>query len=812
MKVSFRLLALLWLASLQLFAQERYVLRGIVKDSTHLYGVAGVLLELYQHDKLLTRDFTDNAGAFRLQVKLPPPYQLRVKSGFNTGRMLTISQLDTAITIKLPAAEIKAQEVVITAYRPTSIQPVTQTKLHEKAIKEWYYGADIPTLLQFTPSINAYSDAGNGIGYSYFRLRGIDQTRINFSINGIPVNDPENQGVFFNNFADLASSARSLQVVRGVGTSTNGTSAFGGAIHLHTKEPTETPAFGFESGVGSFGSARMVVDYNTGRLANDMAFTGRFSQIMSDGYRRHSGTAIQSYYLSGAKYGKRSTLRLHAFGGSTNSQLAYIGVTAEEMLRDRRYNPITNGEKDAFNQHFFQLQYDLQLSDNLQLAISPYHVRGNAPKFQFTFPAEWQTPFSYFNMPPAIQGADTIITAGDMLVAYRLKQQLYGAYTNLRLSKERSESILGVHANTFHSDHFMQHQWGSILPADIKPGHLVYFNTGVKNEFSVFNKTTHYLSDQWLIFGDLQWRMAQFSYRERAMLYRPSYGSVEPMQWSFFNPKAGIRFFAPNGLSSYASLGLTRREPTRFDYFQDDFATREGIRRDDIKPEQVANLETGVHWSNAQWRINANLFYMQFYNQIIGSGVLNQFGTPINTNVEHSYRQGVELELSYRPAPQWLLTHQSTWMQSRIKKITQYYFNEQFEQIPVSFTNITPLLSPNVIAQQGLRYYPSADIWVEAISRYVSRQYLDNSMSNELSIPAYWVYEARLHVNLQQLIGASGLQLSLVCNNVLNRAYIPWGSVAAFSNTIDAEGKTSATPLYFPAATRNWFVTLSWRL
>jgi iron complex outermembrane receptor protein len=792
-------------------AQQSFLLRGIIKDSLHLYGVAGVAIEVWQSDKRIGTDLTDDAGTFKFNLRSAPPYELRIKSGFRIERKVAISNIDQPIEILIGANEVKGEEVVITAYRPTFLQPVTQSTLHQKAIKEQYYGADVPTMLQSTPAVQSYSDAGNGIGYSYFRLRGIDQTRINFSVNGIPVNDPENQGFFFNNFADLLSSAKTLQVVRGVGTSTNGTSAFGGALHLETLPPDEQAGFGFSSGLGSFNSSRFVVDYNSGKLNDKHAFCGRFSQLQSGGYRNHSGTSIQSYYVSSARYGKRSTLRFNAFGGSSSSQLAYAGITREDLNRDRRFNPISNGEKDAFNQHFFQLQYDLHLSEKIDLAVSPYHVRGNAPKFQFTFPALWQTPFSYFNMPNLVRNGDTVSTAGDMMVSYRLRQELYGAFAHLRMHKGKSENIFGVHANTFASDHFMETVWGEFLPQGIGPGHEVYFNKGVKNEISIFNKATHYINDKWLLFGDIQWRLAQFNYSERIMEHRPSFGNVEPMQWSFFNPKAGVRFFAANNLSLYTTLGVTSREPTRFDYFQDDFATRENIRRDDIKPEQVTNLETGVQFGNNQLRLNANLFYMQFNNQILGSGVLNQFGTPINTNVEQSFRRGAEFECSYRPAPKWLLTHHSTWMQSRIKRFTAFYFDDAFQEVPVEYNNVAALLTPAVIAQQTIRYYPLRGAWIEVGGRYVSRQYLDNTQSVALSIPEYFVTDARLQVQLHEYLQLPGLSFSLVCNNVLNTRYIPWGSVAPFSNFIDFLGNTSAEALFFPAVTRNWFATLSWR-
>lgn len=714
---------------------------------------------------------------------------------------------DTAVS----NAKRNLQEVVVSGIRATSIMPITQTTLTSKQIAERYYGADVPTVINFTPSINMVSDNGTGIGYSSFRLRGMDQTRINTTINGIPVNDAENQGVYFNNFADLMSSAETVQIQRGIGTSTNGTSAFGGSINIQTKNLSEQSEVNVNVGYGSFNSQRATMEFQSGLLKNRFLFYGRYSHISTDGYRNNSGSTIRSYAFSGAYKMKNAFLKVNMFGGFAENQLAYSGIDKATLASDRRNNPFTNGETDAFKQQFYQVQYMKQFNSRHNISASAYYVRGMAPKFQFLFPGVWGYGFDYFNMPNAIVGTDTISTAGDMMTSYRLDQHFYGAFANYNYKTSKLDLVTGVHANQMRSTHFMEINWATLLPAGVTQNHQVYNNTGVKSEASAFAKATYQFTSKWSVFGDAQLRHAQFSYSEKQMAIRNFGYKVADMNWTFLNWRLGSRYFITPKNSVYVMAGQSQREPTRFDYFQDDFATRD-VNQADIKPEQVTDVEFGIEHNSKRLSAKVNGFAMYFTNQIIGLGQLNVFGYPITTNVKNSSRMGVETELMYQVAKKLSLSNYSSFSSNTIKSIDQHYRTTySTNDSVVTYSNVALVLSPSVIINQGVKYDVTNWLGMEVIYRYVGMQYLDNTGDKNVSVPSFNYLDARVALNLSGLIKTGTPVLSIRVNNILNEKYSTSGSVASGTNTIDASGAKGTTPLFFPAAGRNFFATLSWR-
>ncbi len=803
-------LFLLFLSGFSTFAQQERVSIW-VKDS-----LSNEPLEMVQARILLENGFQDffSQADGKLNLVLPTvgSFQIIFSKPFFFPQIWSSDQARAKNPILLlrPKAVV-SQEIIIKPLQATEIQPITQTRLSESAIRERYFGADIPSLLNQTPTINMYSDAGNGIGYSYFRIRGIDQSRINFTVNGIPVNDPENQGFFFNNFADLASSAQSIQVQRGVGLSANGTAAFGGSVNLLTRSLNEKPEFEFASGLGSFGSSRLMARFQTGKIADRFAFGGRISQIQTNGYRQNSGATIQSYDFSAGYFGEKTIIKINAFGGFSASQLAYSGIEKATMDTNRRFNPFQNDERDAFQQHFTQIQWLQTLNDNWSFQLSGYSVFGKAPRFQFLFPNFWGTPYSFFNMP----NRDTLALAGDMMTSYRLDQKLFGAFGSFHYKRERFEGSFGFHANHFSADHFMEVNWGRSLPESVKQNHLVYLNTGTKKEGSIWFRTNYEITHGLNWFSELQFRQARFSYTERKMEIRPSFGSVTPMVWNFFNPKTGLRYDINEANSFYAMLGRTSREPTRFDYFQDDFATRENIRQSDLKHETVTDVELGWQWKTEKGNnLKINGFWMYFQNQIVGTGQLNNFGTPVNTNVPSSTRLGLELEGHWEIFRKLSLFTTASWMQSQISTFRYSFFFEDFSgDTTLVFKNVKAVLTPELIVNQGIQYNPVSWLSIGVNVRYTSMQYLDNTQNPDVSLPEFWFADGRATLDLRKWIKAGIPTLSLVVNNITNEKYATAGSVAPFSGILDRQtGQASSTPLFFPAATRNWFLTLNWRL
>jgi iron complex outermembrane receptor protein len=705
------------------------------------------------------------------------------------------------------------QEVVLTGIRAEKSTPVTQYNINSKQLKQLYYGADLPLVLQNAPAIHAYSDNGTGIGYSFFRLRGIDQTRINLTINGVPVNDPENQGTFFNNFADLASSAQSVQIQRGVGTSTNGAAAFGGSINILTRNLSETPEAEINLGYGSFNSRRITAEAQTGRMADKYAMYVRLSNVATDGYRDRSGSEVLSYLFSAARFGEKSLLKFNAWGGDAQSQLAYAGVDEQQLNTNRMFNPLSQNERDRFQQHFFQLQYHYVLSKFSGINASAYYVRGLAPQFQVYFAASPFFPYSFYNMPIAISGTDTF-TETNAMVSYRLNQHFYGGFANYYYQTAKLKWDAGIHANTFSSDHFMEVQNMDVFPAGFTSGHRAYFNTGYKQEASAFVKLNYAITNRWNVFTDVQARIARFQYKPQTMQYAAPPFTSEDMQWTFINPKAGTSYNISDIVDVYAMWGMTSREPTRFDYFQDDYATRD-VKQNDIKSEQVSDWEAGMRMQSATMQMNANVYYMQFNNAIINTGQINAFGYPITTNVAQSTRTGIELDAQWKLNKIFALTHASNFSSNNIKSITQYYTDTNFNSVGFAYNNTAPALTPAMIINQGVQLMPVQWLSAEMNMRYVSDQFIDNSNNNKAKVPAYTVADLRLSIQLQQWL-KQRVSISFHINNVLNTQYNAWGNTAMFSNVVDyrPDGSTAGTitPVYFVAPPSNFFITITWKI
>lgn len=726
---------------------------------------------------------------------------------------LTVAAQQTQQQLTDTTKAVELSESVIISIRAKDELPITKFDLNRLQIQKAYYGADMPSLLQMAPSIHAYSDNGTGIGYSFFRLRGIDQTRINVTINGIPINDPQNQGVFFNNFADLASSASAIQIQRGVGTSTNGTASFGGSINVSTQSISTKPGAEIHAGLGSFGSSRLTAEIQTGKIKDRWGAYIRLSNLATDGYRERSGSEIFSYLFSAARTTDKSTLRFNLWGGDAQSTLAYQGIDAATMRTNRKANPFTMNERDRFRQHFFQVQHLYNINNRSGIQSSVYFVRGGAPQFQFYFPAIWGTPYSSFNMPNAIIGNDTFTTTNAM-VSYKLNQFFYGAFTNYFYRTRNFDLDAGLHVNSFKSEHSMETQRMDVLPVNQQLPHRAYFNTGYKKEASAFVKINATISKHVQVFADVQVRAAFFTYEAKAMAISNTAFPVEDMNWLFLNPKLGINYRLNSYSSLYAMAGRTGREPTRFDYFQEDFA-RNAISQNAIKPEYVIDFEFGYRYKKGGLNAQINAYHMAFTNAILNTGKNNNFGAAITTNVNNSTRTGIELDVQW-PIRKWVtLIHTSNVSRNNIKHITQYYNTPNFENVGFNFHNVQPALSPAVILNQGVRFNPIAWLAVQAQVRHVSKQYIDNSNSKQAEIPSFTVVDASIELMLKKWLKRDISLVSRI-NNVLNATYTMWGNAAFGSNTATPNGAgdlmPAVTPLFFVAPPRNYFITLQWKL
>lgn len=800
------------------FAQNGRTLQGVINQEEDNIPVPTASVYLKRNNTIIGTATTGSAGNFTFARVVPGSYLLEAKKpGFETSILIlnvTATDPSEPIVITITKIAFESEEVVVEAFRASASTPVTQSTLTQKYIEANYVGHDIPMLINNTPSINAYSDAGNGMGYSSFRLRGMEPTRINMTVNGVPINDAETQGFFTNNFADLASSAAEIQIQRGVGTSGNGTAAFGGSLNIITQHLDKTASVEVNTGIGSFGSRRNTVEFQSGRLADGkIAFYGRLSDLSSDGYRQHSATHNQTYFFSAGWFGRKSLLKFNAWGGVSQSQLAYVAIDEATLENNRRYNPLSPEERDEFRQHFYQVQYTHHISSRLNVSASGYYVRGDAPKFDYLW---YGAGFDMLNAPAdtLVRGTDTITTT-DFMARYRLDQQFWGGFASLNYSTNKLHVSVGLHANKFVSDHYNQVAWAQIAPGGIQPGHIWYFNTGTKQEMSAFLKADYKIG-RFILFADLQVRQAKWRYEARKMEYNTTDYNVEPMSWAFFNPKVGTRYGVGKKVSVYAHAGVVEREPTRIDYLRDDLAWRE-LHQGDVRTEIVLDIELGATFSTKNLWLNANIYNMSFVNQITNTGIVNQFGVGITDNVSNSTRIGIEIDGKWQVLPRLALTHASSFSQNNISFYNQYYTvtnqpPNTFSTPYKTFEDVQPALSPQAIINQGIEYTPLPFVSLAVSGRYVGKQYIDNTENENLSIPAYTVADATLALHLQQWTKTGEQTLSLRVNNFTNTLYSPSGAVAGGSQTMmyDTNGqlKVTSTAAFFPAATANFFVTL----
>ncbi|HVD97864.1 MAG TPA: TonB-dependent receptor [Cytophagaceae bacterium] len=783
-----------------------FSLKGTLTDSKNNEPIEGASIILVQQNK---NQITDAGGNFEFSDLAPGIYTLRIEAlGYAAAeQQVEIKDQDAIFNFSLVPVEKVSEEIVVTAIRANSQTPVTQYNMSQQEIKAKYYGHDIPTLINNAPSVTSYSETGNGIGYSYFRLRGIDQTRINMTINGIPINDPETQGYYFNNFADLSTSLKSIQIQRGVGTSTNGAASFGGAVNMITTDLAAKPSFALSTGYGSFVSRRVAGEFQSGLLKDKFAFYGRFSNVGTDGYRDHSSANISSFLVSGAYYGKKSLLKFNAFGGNAHSTLAYVATDKSILDTNRTYNPLTSENKDRFRQNFFQVQYTYEFNKKINLASSAYFVKGDG-YFDLLFS---DYPYAYLNMPDR----DSANTSTTVLGSYKLNQYFYGAMAYLNYTGNRLKLNFGIHGNMFQSDHYMQVKWAQDLPAGVGTNHEVYFNTGYKQELSSFLKLQYDLTEKIMLFADGQVRYAAFQYKGKdEPIFRDTF-HVQNMQWLFFNPKLGVRYNVTDKNSFYLSGGKTTREPTRIDYLGDDRANFD-VKQSDVKPETVYNLEVGNEIHTKKVRFNTNIFLMEFRNEIAATGALNYFGYSIRKNVPRSYRRGLELDWTWQVHRMIALMNTSAFTVNRIKSYTQdlpVYDStgaNTYTTESVTTKNAIPVLTPAVTVNQGIRFTPLSWLSLDVIGKYVSKMYLDNTNNAALTTPAYFFADLRLALKLNKFIKTGEHSLSFQLNNFTNTKYYNSGTPNNYM--MQSGGGTLsqvAYPSYYPAATRNFFVTLN---
>lgn len=690
------------------------------------------------------------------------------------------------------------ENIEITSIRAADKAPFTKTNLSKEQIEKVNLGQDLPFVLNNLPSVVASSDAGNGVGYTGIRIRGSDATRINITLNGIPYNDAESQGVFFVNMPDISSSVSSMQVQRGVGTSSNGAGAFGATINLSTNEVNRNKYMELNNSFGSFNTWKNTIKAGSGLLGNHFVIDGRFSRITSDGYMERGWSDLNSYLVSGAYIDEKSSLRFNLIGGKEKTYQAWGGVPEEMLKTNRRYNPggtekpgePYDNETDNFIQTHYQLFYNRKINSYLGFNAAVYLTRGKG--YYETYKAKQK--YSKYGLPDVVIGNDTI-SRTDLIRQKWLDNYLYGTILSLQYKKNKSDLTFGGGWNQYDGGHHGIIKWAEKggIPLDYQ----YYDNPATKNDLNVYGKLMQSLGSGFTAFLDAQVRFLKydingFSDNPTIQLSR---------NYTFFNPKAGISYNKFDH-QVYFSLSVASHEPNRNDY-------EAGIQQIP-SPEKLFDWELGFEKKNTKLNYGATFYYMDYRDQLINTGKINDVGAYTRINTPKSFRAGVELEAD-AIISKWLSASGNiAFSRNKIKEFIESVDNYddasglQKENI---FKNSDISYSPNTVAAASLSFIPFPKAAISLQSKYVGEQFLDNTSNRNRMLDAYYLQNVRLMYSLK---GRSIKQMDFIfqANNVFNHQY----SANGYTFNYISGGELSVNNFYFPMAGINFMAAINIKL
>lgn len=740
--------------------------------------------------------------------------------GYETFSKSISLDSDENLTVSLSPDVLLADEVIVNATRAGAETPMTYTTLDKEKIQKQNFGQDLPFLLNFTPSLVTTSDAGAGIGYTGLRIRGSDATRINVTINGIPLNDSESQGVFWVDIPDIASSTNNIQIQRGVGTSTNGAGAFGGSINLQTNA-RNTKAYGeFINSFGSFNTRRHTLGFGTGLINDHWTLDGRISKINSDGYIDRAESDLDSYYFSGGYYGEKTMVKAIVFGGAERTYQSWYGtpeavlendqegieaVIANNGLNAAQADNMRNSGRtfnwylykdqvDDYKQDHYQIHISHEFMNNLVGSISGHYTYGRGFYEQYRYDDD----FSDYGLQP-IDVNGTLIESSDLVRRRWLDNDFYGVTYSLNYSNDDLNLIFGGAANRYDGDHFGEIIWAQYA-SNFELGDRYYESNGIKDDFNTYTKANYSFTDNLSAFVDLQYRNISYT----------SDGTDSDLQsidinqnFDFFNPKIGAFYQLDNEQSLYGSFAVANREPVRSDFIDSPTNPRS---------ERLNNLELGYRKVNSNMNVGVNFYYMDYKDQLILTGEVNDVGASVRTNVPESYRAGVEIEAGLKLSDKITWSANLTLSQNKIKKFSEVLYDygpafDEFNVIVNEYSDTDIAFSPSVIAGSQLSYFPASNTEISLLTKYVGDQYLDNTSNEARKIDAYFVNDLRLsYTVLSEKFKA--LTFSLLVNNVFDELYASNGYTFGYSGGMDYVVREN---YLYPQATRNFLASVSFK-
>ncbi len=773
-------LLLLLFFSPVVFAQ--FSLSGTVRDAggSTLPGAAVTI------DSTQRGTFTDASGQFRFTNLTRGPVSLRISLlGFESNTKTVQLSDNQAETFLLSRSLTVLDEVVVSATRANQKTAIAYTDLTRRDLVKQNLGQDIPFLLNFTPSVVTTSDAGAGVGYTGIRIRGSDATRVNVTVNGVPYNDAESQGTFWVNMPDFASSVNSIQIQRGVGTSTNGAGSFGGTVNVQTNTLEKQPYAETNLSAGSFNTRKMNVLAGTGLLKNRWVVDARLSKITSDGFIDRAFSNLKSFYVSGGYYTDKSFLRLNIFSGQEQTYQAWNGVPENLLKTNRTFNAFTyDNQTDNYQQDHYQLIGSHELSKRWRLNGALHYTKGHGYYEEF----RPEQPLENYGLQP-ITIRDSVITSTDLVRRQWLDNDFYGGVFSLDYNNfGRLTANIGGGWNRYTGKHYGEIVWAQYASnGNIR--HRYYDNDAAKTDFNLYAKAFYQFLPRLNGYVDMQIRTVDYSFLGFDNAAR---NVQQQANLVFFNPKAGLTYTINDRSLVYASFGVGNKEPNRDDYTQSSAASRPN-------PETLLDYEAGFKTQTRRLAFSANLYWMQYRNQLVLSGKINEVGNYNRINIPVSYRRGLELEAG------WLITKLLHWnvnatiSQNRVDNFTEYVDNyDSGGQQAIQHIRTDIAFSPNLIVGSQLLFTPRKGLELALLSKYVGKQYLDNTQDEARKLNGYFVNDLRLIYTLKPRL-FNEIAFTVLLNNALNYRYESNGYTFSYV----AEGKLSTENYYYPQAGRN---------
>ena len=761
-------LLLATLLPMQLFAQ--FNLNGQVVDKENQEALIGTHISIKEL-KLVT--VSDENGHFRFENIQKGSYTLEATYvGFKVYETIVDINKDSKIKIAMTMDSMMEDEIIVSASRVGQKTPLTYSEINSNEFKKSNQGTDLPYLLQNTPSLIVTSDAGAGVGYTGMRVRGSDLTRINVTLNGVPINDAESNLVYFVDLPDIASSVDNIQIQRGVGNSSNGAAAFGASINIKTDEQDTEPFARLSSTIGSFNTLKNTLNFSTGRNRNGFNFNGRISKINSDGYIDRAYSDLFSYQLSASWSDENNFLKFMIMNGKEQTYQAWNGTPKDSLATNPTFNPsgmmydkdgnfigYYENEIDKYKQSYYQLHYAHSFSTNLTLTASAFLTTGEGYYENY----KNDKKLSNYGLSPIIIG-DTTIKRLNLIQQKWLDNKFYGFNLALNQKTGNFDITYGASWNRYNGDHFGIINWAEYA---IPLNYRWYENTGDKEYYNIYISSNYELNSHLNLFAEMQYRHIRY---EIDGIHDDLNDITQRHTFDFWNPKGGAFYSINERNSAYFSVAYSNREPNR-----DIYTDADEIQRERVTHEKLIDYELGYSFRNNKIALNTNLFYMDYKDQLVMTGEINNVGNTIMMNVDKSYRLGLEGNIAYQANRHFALDFNFALSQNKIIDFIDYVelYDEEWNYLGQSKNNLGTTdisFSPNVIAGLNLRVTPIRNLDIVFQEKYVGRQYIDNTTTLSRSLDPYFISNVNINYEWKQSLFKT-LNFNLAINNIFNSKY-----------------------------------------